>query len=236
MKLDFSNERALAVVAHPDDAELLCAGTLARARADGAEIGICVMCDGGKGQARKAIRNLVAVRQREMKAAAKILGAKLFLGEFPDGELVDGRPQRLKLIEVYRKFRPTLVIAHSAADYHPDHRAVAELAEVASWFCASTGHKTRTRAMDAPPELWRMDTIAMHGFAPGFYVDISDHFGVKDRMLACHQSQLARGDDGDFSPLTELMETQARARGQQADVKMAEAFQIHEAFKRTKAW
>ena len=35
MRLDFSGERVLAVVAHPDDAELLCAGTLARARRDG---------------------------------------------------------------------------------------------------------------------------------------------------------------------------------------------------------
>lgn len=236
MKLDFSNERVLALVAHPDDAELLCAGTLARAQVDGADVAICVMCDGSKGQARKAIRNLVAVRRREMKAAAKLLGAKLFPGEFPDGELVDGREQRLKLIEVYRKFRPTLVIAHSPSDYHSDHRAVAALAEAASWFCASAGHQTRTKPLEAPPELWRMDTIAMHGFTPGFYVDISDHYAIKERMLGCHQSQLARGVDGDFSPLTELMETQAKARGLQANVKMAEAFQIHEAFKRTKAW
>ena len=41
MRLNFSDERVLAVVAHPDDAELLCAGTLARARADGAQVGIC---------------------------------------------------------------------------------------------------------------------------------------------------------------------------------------------------
>ena len=236
MKLDFSNQRVLAVVAHPDDAELLCAGTLARALADGAEIGVCVMCDGGKGQAKKAIKNLVAVRRREMKAAAKLLNAKLFLGEFPDGELTDGKTQRGRLIEVYRNFWPTLVIAHSPADYHPDHRAVAQLAEVASWFCASTGHRTRTKALDAPPELWRMDTIAMHDFDPGFYVDVSEHYEIKERMLNCHQSQLARGDDGDFSPLTELMATQAKARGQQADTTMAEAFQIHRAFKRAKAW
>ncbi len=236
MKLDFSNERVLAVVAHPDDAELLCAGTLARAAADGAAIGVCVMCDGGKGQAKKAIKNLAAVRRREMKAAAAVLGAKLFLGEFPDGELVDGRTQRAKLVEIYRKFRPTLVIAHDPADYHPDHRAVAELAEVASWFCASGGHKTRSKPMAGPPALWHMDTIAMHGFAPGFYVDVSEHYEVKERMLACHESQLARGDDADFSPLSELMRTQAKARGQQADTSMAEAFRIHAAFKRARAW
>jgi N-acetylglucosamine malate deacetylase 1 len=49
MKLSFTNDRVMAVMAHPDDAELLCAGTLARAKADGAAIAICVMCAGDKG-------------------------------------------------------------------------------------------------------------------------------------------------------------------------------------------
>lgn len=236
MKLDFSNERILAVVAHPDDAELLCAGTLARARSEGAAIAICVLCDGGKGQARKAIKNLALVRQREMKAAAKLLGATLFFGAFPDGELANGKTQQRKLIEVFRKFRPTLVLAHSLNDYHTDHRAAGALAEVVSWFCASDGHKTRSAPLASPPALWWMDTISMHGFLPGFYVDISGHYGTKARMLACHRTQLARGEDGDFSLLTELMETQAKARGMQADVEKAEAFQIQQAFKRAKAW
>lgn len=236
MKLDFSNERILAVVAHPDDAELLCAGTLARAKAEGAAIGVCVLCDGGKGQAKKAIKDLAAVRRREMKAAAKLLGATLFLGGFPDGELVDGKLQRGKLIDIFRKFRPTLVLAHSLNDYHSDHRAAGTLAEVVSWFCASASHRKQTKPLESPPELWWMDAISMHGFPPGFYVDISGHYEIKENMLACHQTQLARGKDGNFSPLSELMETQAKARGMQADVEKAEAFQIHHAFKRTKAW
>src|SRR6266704_1525308 len=62
MKLNFENERVLAVVAHPDDAELLCAGTLARAKADGAAIASCVMCRGDKGQPVKAVANLAEVR------------------------------------------------------------------------------------------------------------------------------------------------------------------------------
>ena len=74
MKLNFANERLLAVVAHPDDAELLCAGTLARARADGAAIGICVLCQGDKGQPPKPIPNLAAVGHPKMAAAARLLG------------------------------------------------------------------------------------------------------------------------------------------------------------------
>jgi LmbE family N-acetylglucosaminyl deacetylase len=236
MKFNFANERVLAVVAHPDDAELLCAGTLARAKEDGAAIGICVLCQGEKGQPSKPIKNLAALRRKEMRMAAKVLGAELFLAEFSDGTLKDGDLERMKLIEIFRQFRPTLVLAHAMKDYHSDHRAASQLAEAASWSCASRGHKTRSPAMDSPPALWFMDTINMSGFMPEFYVDISKFFTLKEQMLACHKSQLARGGDGDFSPLSELMNLQFRARGMQSGVLAAEAFRSHHAFKRAKAW
>lgn len=236
MKPDFTNERVLAVVAHPDDAELLCAGTLARAKADGAQIAICVLCNGDKGQPSKPIKNLAAVRRREMTASAKLLGAELFLGGFSDATLVDGQSSRAKVIEILRRFRPSLVLAHSPEDYHTDHRAASVLAEAASWHCASRGHKSKFPAMDSPPALWWMDTINTSGFTPEFFVDISPHAKLKQQMLACHKSQLARGKDGDFSPLSELMELQFRARGMQSGVFAAEAFRAHHAFKRTRAW
>src|SRR6187431_3365555 len=102
MRIDFSGDRVLAVVAHPDDAELLCAGTLARARDDGAAIAVCVMCRGDKGQPPRPIPNLPGVRRKEVAAAAQLLRAELFFGDFADGTLADGNPQRQKLIEIYR--------------------------------------------------------------------------------------------------------------------------------------
>src|SRR4051812_42329110 len=73
MKLTFSDERVLAVMAHPDDAELLCAGTLARARAEGAAVGVCVMCQGDKGVGAdgQAGAELGQVRKREAGDAMK---------------------------------------------------------------------------------------------------------------------------------------------------------------------
>jgi LmbE family N-acetylglucosaminyl deacetylase len=236
LKLNFQGERVLAVVAHPDDAELLCAGTLARAKTDGAAIALCVLCRGDKGQPSRAIRNLGVVRRKEMKAAARLLGADLFLGGFPDAALADTAPQRSKLVEIYRKFRPTLVLAHAVEDYHPDHRAASALAEAASWFSASRGHKTRSQALAVPPALWWMDTINMNGFEPGFHVEISQQVQIKEQMLACHRSQLSRGRDGDFAPLAELMRLQYRTRGAQAGVPAAEAFRAHQSFKRARAW
>lgn len=236
MKLSFANERVLAVVAHPDDAELLCAGTLARAKADGAAIGIAVLCCGDKGQSSTPMKNLAVTRRAEMRAAAKLLGAALFFGGFRDGDLVDEPAQRSCVIEIMRRFRPTLVLAHAAEDYHPDHRATSALAESASWFCASRGHKTRSPALAEPPALWWMDTIQMHAFMPEFFVDVSAFVAMKEKMLACHQSQIARGADGDFSPLLDLMRLQCHARGAQSGVPAAEAFRPHVAFKRARAW
>src|SRR4051812_22773574 len=102
LRLSFTDERVLAVMAHPDDAELLCAGTLARARADGAAIAVCVLCRGDKGQPSAAIDDLTAVRRAEAGEAAALLGAEIFHGGFGDGELIDDYSSRLKLIEIYR--------------------------------------------------------------------------------------------------------------------------------------
>ncbi|MEQ2008444.1 MAG: PIG-L family deacetylase, partial [Limisphaerales bacterium] len=165
MQLSFANERVLAVVAHPDDAELLCAGTLARARNDGAAIAICVLTKGDKGQPNRPIKNLTAVRRKEMLAAASLLIAELFYSKFPDGELADSVAARRTLLEAVRQFRPTLVLAHSPEDYHPDHRAASALAEAATWFAASHGHRTVSPPLAEPPALWFMDTINMSGFA-----------------------------------------------------------------------
>lgn len=236
MNLSFANESIVALVAHPDDAELLCAGTLARAKTEGGDIAICVCCQGEKGAPSRPVKNLAAVRRREMRAAARVLGAKVFFLEVPDADLTDSKPVRKKAIEILRKCRATLVLAHAANDYHSDHRAASALADSVSWFAASRGHKTASAPLDSPPAVWWMDTINMLGFEPGFFVDVSEHVAVKQEMLACHKSQLARGEDGDFSPLSELMELQSRTRGMQGGVGAAEAFRIHSAFKRVAAW
>ena len=236
MKLDFSTERVLAVVAHPDDADYLCAGTLARAKADGAAIGICVICRGDKGQPDPPIENLGDVRKEEMTAAAKLVGAELLWAGYGDGELIDDPPTRRELVELFRQFEPSLVLAHSPDDYHADHRAASALAEAASWFATSAGHKTATPPMQPQPAVWWMDTVNMTGFQPHFHVDVSDYVELKRQMLACHGSQLVRGSGGDFSPLEEQMLNQCKTRGSQAETAAAEAFRVHRAWKRLRAW
>ncbi|MHC4994372.1 MAG: PIG-L deacetylase family protein [Planctomycetota bacterium] len=236
MRLSFEDERVLAVIAHPDDAELLCAGTLGRAAADGAPIGIAVLANGDKGQPPQALDNLGAVRRDEMAAAAGLLGADLFFAGFNDGELADTPEQRVALIDIYRAFRPTLVLAHHPGDYHADHRAAAALAEAASWNASSPGYLTEPPRLEAPPALWRMDTVNMLGFTPGFYIDVSRFVQLKRDMLAMHRSQMERAKDDAFMPLEVLMLKQCAARGLQAGVEAAEAFEIHPAWKRVGAF
>jgi LmbE family N-acetylglucosaminyl deacetylase len=238
MKLEFTAERVLAVMAHPDDAELLCAGTLARARVDGAAIGIAVMCRGDKGvgSATERPADLDRIRQEEASAAAAVLGATLFSVGNGDGELFDTVDNRKKLVAVYREFRPTLVIAHSPEDYHVDHRAASAVAEAASWSSASRGHASGSDPLTTQPKLWFADTINMSSFVPDFFVDVGDQLDIKKRMLACHRSQMARDKDADFFPLSELMLRQCSTRGAEAGVAAAEAFRWHHAFKRLGAF
>jgi LmbE family N-acetylglucosaminyl deacetylase len=238
MKLEFTGERVLAVMAHPDDAELLCAGTLARARADGAAIGIAVMCRGDKGVGSVTEKpgDLDRIRQQEATAAAAVLGATLFAVGNGDGELFDTVETRKNVVAIYREFRPTLVIAHSPDDYHVDHRAASEVAEAASWSSASRGHVSGSDPLQTQPKLWFADTINMSSFSPEFFVDVSDQLDVKKRMLACHRSQIARDKDADFFPLSELMLRQCTTRGAEAGVGAAEAFRWHHAFKRLGAF
>jgi LmbE family N-acetylglucosaminyl deacetylase len=238
MRISFANDRVLAVMAHPDDAELLCAGTLARAKADGAAVGICVMCTGDKGIAagETAGADLADVRRGEAQAASKLLGAELLWFGCADGELFDTLEHRRRLIELYRQFRPTLVLAHASNDYHPDHRAASQLAEAASWFCASRGHVTASPPMDRPPAVWWCDTVNRTSFDPAIYVDVSAQLELKMQMVHCHASQLRRGGDGDFAPLEALMRQQAAARGAEAGVPAAEGFTPHNTFKRARAW
>jgi LmbE family N-acetylglucosaminyl deacetylase len=160
----------------------------------------------------------------------------LFTAEVPDSTLCDCNATREILIRVIRQFRPTLLLGHAPEDYHTDHRAASALIEACSWLCASSGQTGGGPALDAPPELWWMDTVGMQQFNPSLYVDISRFAAFKEQMLDCHASQLRRAGDTDFASLGHLMRNQYVTRGLQSGVAAAEAFRPHHSFKRTRAW
>jgi LmbE family N-acetylglucosaminyl deacetylase len=121
--------RALAVAAHPDDAEIGAGATLAKWAAEGCTILHVVCTDGSKGSwnAGDDRARLVAVRREEQRAASRALGGHgdvEFLG-WPDGELENGPAARAQLVASIRRFRPDVVIGHDPWKryrLHPDHR------------------------------------------------------------------------------------------------------------------
>jgi LmbE family N-acetylglucosaminyl deacetylase len=121
--------RALAVGAHPDDVEFGCGATLAKWAAAGCEIHHLVCTDGSKGSWDPAedVAELVAMRQKEQRAASRALGGKgdvVFLG-WPDGELEAGIRQRWEICAWIRRIRPDVVLGHDPWKryrIHPDHR------------------------------------------------------------------------------------------------------------------
>ncbi|MEW4568876.1 PIG-L family deacetylase [Tautonia sp. JC769] len=215
--------RVLAIAAHPDDIEILCAGTLARFLELGSSVHLAVACRGDRGGPAGSDPALADRRRAEAEDAASLLGAPIDFLDFRDAGVFDTPEARDRFVSVIRKARPDLILTHAPEDYHIDHIRVGELTAAASWFAASGGHLGDQPSLDRPPALVFMDTIAGSGFEPSLYVDISDHFDLKRRMLACHASQTGRSDGG-IHALADLAETQARFRGFQVGVRFAEGF------------
>ena len=123
-------ERALAVAAHPDDAEFGCGATLSKWSADGTTVSLLVLTDGSKGAWNPGadITALIDRRRREQRDAARRLGAAgevVFLDQ-TDGELVASLELRSRVARVIRELRPGVVLGHDPWRrwrLHPDHRA-----------------------------------------------------------------------------------------------------------------
>ncbi|HET7559618.1 MAG TPA: PIG-L family deacetylase [Limnochordia bacterium] len=219
--------RILAVGAHPDDIEILCAGTLARYAAAGHEVIMAHLCNGDCGHYEIPPAELAAIRAQEAQAAAAILGAELLtLPKVGDGDLLaDDMPTRQAVADLIRRSRPDLIITHDPDDYMPDHRAASKLIFDASFLATLPAWPQHPAPHhNVVPPVYFMDTLAGVGFLPEEYVDISETFQLKRRMLECHQSQLTWLKEHDDIDVLEFMGVLSRLRGLQAGVQYAEGF------------
>lgn len=151
-----------------------------------------------------------------------------------DVKVVPDLPTRAKLTAEIRRARPDLILTHAPNDYMHDHRNTSALALDAAFDATIPNIKTDAEPIPLVP-IYFMDTIAGVGFEPTEYVDISEHFQTKRRMLACHESQVAWIAAHDQADLMEAMEILSRFRGLQAGVPYAEAFRPHEVWGRLRA-
>jgi LmbE family N-acetylglucosaminyl deacetylase len=192
---------ALAVYAHPDDADVACGGTLASWAKSGADVRILILADGSKGSddASVDVGELAVRRSAEVREAAKALGVAGTeqLG-CPDGEVENDLATREAIVASVRRLRPTVVLAPDPTAVffggvyvnHRDHRAagwavldaVAPAAGMPHYFPAS-----------GPPH--HVETLLLSGtLEADVVVDVDDVLDRKVAAVLSHRSQL-RGDD-----------------------------------------
>lgn len=217
--------RVMAFSPHPDDIELLCAGTLLKYKAKGHEVALVLVTDGSAGSTTRPPEEIAAIRLEEARASAAILGAGLEAMGYVDEFLYDTPNVRKHFIDVIRAFRPDVVLCPDKDhDYIPDHTRTGQLVWDVHKMVTVPNIVTEHAPTEQLYEIWYYDTVAGIGFVPEFYVDIADYFEQKCAMLRCHKSQNEWLKDQYGFDATYYAETQSRFRGFQTSCAFAEAF------------
>lgn len=186
----------LSIHAHPDDTEIFCSGTLFLLRKLGHKVVIVTMTAGGLGSYKLDKDKTITERTAEAKRAANYLGASFETLSQEDGYVLDSKALRLNVTEILRKYSADLVFTHRYDDYHPDHRATAEIVESAAIVSALPNVKTSSKPLSIAPLIYLTDTlnstnrIGDERLTPHFAIDISSEIENKKKMLSFHQSQI----------------------------------------------
>src|SRR5215471_9529903 len=223
----------LAVFAHPDDPEFGAGGSMAKLAADGANVTYVIVTDGSQGgeDPKQKDSDLVAIRQREQRAAAKVLGIKKveFLG-YKDGHLAPDLKLRRDIVRMIRKHKPELVITHipgrvldaPMGGSHPDHIAVGE-ATMAAVYPDSRNPRAFRALLKEGLQPHEVKEVWIPFWTQGDYlVDITPTLDRKIEALKKHRSQIAKpGRTWDFE---KFMRKRSRDIGKKGGYKYAESF------------
>lgn len=221
----------LAIHAHPDDIEMLAAGTLALLSSRGHVVTIATLTAGDCGSVENGCEETARIRKEEASAAAMIIDARYLCAGFGDLAVFNDDPSRRRVVELLRAVRPDTVITASPVDYHPDHEATSVLVRDACFAAPVPNYATGdARPLDAIPHLYFMDPIEGRDrdgnkIVPDFAVAVEAQMEIKRRMLSAHASQLnwvvkQHGID-DY---TGSMDAWTRTRGNGFGVAYAEGF------------
>ena len=188
----------LAITAHPDDAEFQCAGTLIMLKKLGHKIAIMTINNGSCGSADKGPREIMAIRAKEARQAAKLIGAHYLCAGINDLESVFDNKTRRIVCEIVRAFVPNVILTPYPGDYMSDHEIASQLARDATFTATlpnySTGARPAAPILKGIPYLYYLlPTEGRDHFGseiiPGFVVNISGVIAMKTKTLACHASQ-----------------------------------------------
>lgn len=199
----------MAIMAHPDDIEFTCAGTLARWAMAGARISYVLCTSGDVGISEPGMTRIRAaeIREAESQQAAHIAGAQeiIFLRE-PDGLLQATLDLRKRLVREIRRFKPEVVICGdptlvwSGADYinHPDHRAAA-LAALDATFPAAGQPNLFEELAEEGLQAHKVRKIYATAWSNAdTYVNITDTLSIKIAALRAHTSQMKDWDPSEM--------------------------------------
>ncbi|HZU69670.1 MAG TPA: PIG-L deacetylase family protein [Ktedonobacteraceae bacterium] len=221
--------RAMAVFAHPDDAEFGCGGTIAKWISEGIEFTYVVATDGSKGSSDPEMSpdRLIAMRREEQRRAADVLGVKdiVFLDN-PDGYLQHTLELRKAIARAIRQYRPQRLITMTpyrsfsinSSINHPDHLAVGD-ATLAAVYPTARDRLTFPELMAEGLEPWVVREVYVMGTdAPDTWIDIAQTLEKKIEALLQHTSQIR-------SPQSlERVRNRASETAQGHDMEYAECF------------
>lgn len=223
-----SNQRVLFVAAHPDDADFLAGGTVARLAREGREIGYLILTNGNKGSSDASITpaQLMAIREAEQRQAARVLGVAdvTFLG-YEDGELEETRELRRDVTREIRRWRPDLIITlnphrtyRNFPGWHRDHRTTARVVMDCVYPLARDRLAFPELLPDYEPHTVR-EVYAVQWEEPGLVIDITETMDLKLEAGRCHVSQV-----GDVRAFEDRMRRRAAMLGKDKGYAYAEAF------------
>ena len=218
---------AMAVYAHPDDADVAAGGVMAHWSSQGSVVHLVVVCDGSKGAhgAQTTPARLREVRRRELELAADLMGvAKVHVLEVPDGEVTNSDELRATLVGLIRRVRPEVVLGPDpTATFfggvyvnHRDHRetgwalldAVAPAAAMPLYYPEQgDAHQVKWLLLSGTHE-------------PDVVIDVAASIDVKVKAVLAHHSQT--GDDAEG--VSDVVRGRASQAGRALGLSFAEAF------------
>jgi len=231
MSTFYTPESAMVIVAHPDDIEFGCAGTIARWVQGGARIAYVLCTSGEVGIAEKGMTKEKAaeIREQEQLAAAETIGVKevIFIRE-PDGMLQPTLSLRKKLVREIRRFKPEIVVCDDPTVVwvddtyinHPDHRA-AGTAALDAIFPAAGQPNLFQELEDEGITAHKPRKVYVIGWMESdLYVNIASTIDLKIKALRAHESQMK-----DWDPAPRIKQWASEA-GKGKEMAYAEGFRV----------
>ena len=215
----------LAITCHPDDMEIMCAGTLLKCKERGDRVVVCHLSSGNLGPEVIEPDELTTIRSEEAKESGALAGFEVMWGGFDDIEIYsDNKESRDKVVNVIRSVDPDFIITHAPNDYMPDHTAVSKLVFDASFSATVPHYKTAVEKAARLVPIYYMEPLMGLDFLPTEYVDITPYIDKKLEMLNCHRSQIVWMREHDGIDFPDMIKTASKYRGYQSGVDYAEAF------------